>query len=92
MGRVELRAFGSLQKIFTARGWGFPAAVEIFPGETPQSLMERLGIPAEEVEAVFINGRVERKDCPLQDGDRVALVPAGIPSVHRVMLGFYGKR
>ncbi|WP_035107259.1 MoaD/ThiS family protein [Desulfovirgula thermocuniculi] len=92
MARVELRAFGSLMNIFSARGWTFPAEVEIFPGETPGTLMERLGIPPEEVEAVFVNGRVERKDCPLQDGDRVAFVPAGIPSVHRVMLGFYGKR
>jgi len=90
--RIELRAFGPLMKIFSHRGWPFPLHVEIAPGDTPGTLLKRLEIPEEQVEVVFINGRVEKKSHPLQDGDRVAFVPPGIPSIHRVMLGFYGKK
>ncbi|RKO65977.1 MoaD/ThiS family protein [Desulfofundulus salinus] len=92
MARIELRAFGPLMKIFSQRGWSLPLHVEIAPGDTPGVLLKRLEIPEEQVEVVFINGRVEKKSHPLQDGDRVAFVPPGIPSIHRVMLGFYGKK
>lgn len=91
MAKIELRAFGPLMEIFTDRGWPFPLYVEIVPGDTPETLFKRLGIPEEQVEAVFVNGRVVKKNHPLQDSDRVAFVPPGIPSIHRVMLGFYGK-
>ncbi|WP_243137102.1 MoaD/ThiS family protein [Desulfofundulus thermobenzoicus] len=92
MAGVELRAFGPLMMLFAQRGWPLPYLVAIVPGDTPAGLVQRLDIPAEQVEVVFVNGRVVPLNHPLQDGDRVALVPPGIPSIHRVMLGFYSKK
>ncbi len=49
--------------------------VPITPGESPDELRERLGIPREEVNLVFINREQAAWDTPLQDGDRVGYVP-----------------
>lgn len=54
---------------------------------TPHKLIEDLGLIQEDVEAVFINGKVLPKTTPLQNGDRVALVPPGTPGSYRITLG-----
>ena len=61
MAKVELRAFGPLMKVFSHRGWPFPLHVEIAPGDTPETLFKLLEIPEEQVEVVFVNGRVEKE-------------------------------
>lgn len=93
MNQVEVRAFGSLMKIFKDRGWPFPLAVDLPPqGITAADLATRLDIPLDRIEAVFINGRVQGVDCPVRPGDRVAFVPPGTPGPYRLLLGFTAKR
>ncbi len=41
----------------------------------------------EDVEAVFLNGKVVPKESIVKDGDRVALIPPGTPGSYRLILG-----
>lgn len=45
----------------------------------------------EDVEVVFVNGRVQPLSTVLKDQDRVAFVPHGTPGPYRVLLGFKNK-
>lgn len=47
-----------------------------------------LGIPVEEIEAVFRNGRVINIYDQVFPGDRVSFFPQGTPGPYRVFLGF----
>ncbi len=46
-----------------------------------------LHLKEEDVEAVFLNGKVVLKETIIQDNDRIALVPPGISGSYRLMLG-----
>ena len=48
-------------------------------------------LTCEDVEAVFVNGRVKPLSTVLSDQDRVAFVPHGTPGPYRVLLGFKNK-
>ncbi|HAS87967.1 MAG TPA: molybdopterin synthase sulfur carrier subunit [Desulfovibrio sp.] len=51
-------------------------AYPISEGETVTDVLERVGIPIEEVKIVFINGVSSEFDVELKDGDRVGVFPA----------------
>ncbi len=89
---VEVRAFGKLYFLFKERGWDLPKAVELTRPLTADQLREELRIPAADVEVVFVNGLVRPLSTTLWDGDRVAFVPPGIPTIHRFLMGFYDAR
>lgn len=89
---VEVRAFGKLYFLFKERGWDIPKMIELAHPLTADQLREKLQIPATEVEVVFINHLVRPLSTPLHDGDRVAFVPPGIPTIHRFLMGFYDVR
>ena len=86
---IELRAFMDLADLFRERNWPSPLEVDI-PGEmTGAQLLAMLDIPPEKVEVVFVNGRAfTSRMAVLTGGDRVALVPPGVPGTYRVLLGF----
>lgn len=89
MFTIEVRAFGKLQTLFEERGWPIPLYHE---AETPLSveeLRQQLKIPQEHVEAAFVNRLIKPLSTLLQDKDRVAFVPPGVPTIHRFNLGFY---
>jgi len=46
-----------------------------------------LQLRKEDVEAVFLNGKVVPKETIIQNKDRIALVPPGTPGSYRLMLG-----
>lgn len=86
--QIEVRAFSFLHALFSSRGWPQPLAVD-WPEPAPAGrLLEKLDIPAKEVETVFINGRARHADDLINPRDRVALVPPGTPGPYRVLLGF----
>lgn len=68
---IDLRCFATLAPLAPANADAFP----ISPGETVATLIGRLGIPAEEVRIVFVNGANADLDQPLADGDRVGIFP-----------------
>ena len=87
--RIELRAFMNLRDLFRERNWPSPLEVDI-PGEmTGFQLLTLLDIPPEKVEVFFVNGKAFNPAMAVVNGgDRVALVPPGVPGPYRVFLGF----
>jgi len=57
-------------------------------GIRAKDLIRQIQLQPDDVEVVFINGKVAAFDTILQDNDRVALVPPGTPGPYRVLLGF----
>lgn len=45
-------------------------------GDTVTSVMERLGLPQDEVHIIFINGRHVDRNAPVADGVRLGFFPA----------------
>jgi len=70
--RITLKCFATLSRFAPPDAEAFPVA----PGETPASLVARLGIPPAELKLVFVNGEHAGLDAELKDGDRVGLFPA----------------
>lgn len=88
---VEVRGLLQLAAEFKARNWPNPMTLEAdrLSGE---ELLAKLDIPAERVEVLFVNGKACRPyEATIQAGDRVALVPPGVPGPYRVLLGFVRK-
>lgn len=91
-GTIELRVFMGLVQLFKERNWTIPKTVIIEEGITGADLIAQLDIPEQQVEIIFINGKVFLPmDAMINPGDRVALVPPGTPGPYRVMLGFIKK-
>jgi hypothetical protein len=92
-GTIELHAFMGLADVFRERQWTNPT---FFPldGETSGAeLMVKLDIPMERVEVIFINRKaIAADDAVIHPGDRVALVPPGVPGPHRFLLGFKNRK
>ncbi len=89
---VEVRAFGQLKKFFKERGWPFPVYYRLGKECTALDLAQNLDLPADKIEAVFINGRVySLQEGTVKAGDRIAFIPPGTPGPYRVMLGIAQK-
>jgi hypothetical protein len=86
---IEVRAFGKLYLFFKERGWPNPTIYYPKSSLTAGELREKLDIPSQDVEAVFVNHLIRPFSTSLKEGDRVAFVPPGTPSIHRFNLGFY---
>lgn len=89
---IELHGFMDLADAFRQRGWSNP---HTFPLESELSgaqLLERLAIEPERVEVIFVNRKAFAADkAAIRPGDRVALVPPGVPGPHRFLLGFKNR-
>ncbi len=92
MPEITVKAFAKLYFLFKERGWDNPQQYRFEQPMTAEDLRQALDIPKEDVEVVFINNLIHPLSTPLEDGDRVAFVPPGIPSVHRFWLGFYDTK
>lgn len=68
---IELKCYATLAPVTPDNANAFP----ITPGETVLELVDRLGIPREEIKIVFVNGVTVELDKPLADGDRVGIFP-----------------
>ncbi len=86
---IELRAFMDLAALFRERNWPNPLEVELQGEMTGVQLLVMLDIPPEKVEVVFYNGKaLNPLTAVVTGGDRVALVPPGVPGPYRALLGF----
>lgn len=92
MSGIEVRGFGKLYFLFKKRGWPNPLEYTLKGEITAGELREELEISKDNVEAVFINRVICPLSTPINEGDRVAFVPPGIPTIHRFNLGFYGAK
>ncbi len=90
---ITFNAFSFLQKKFKEKNLPFAdARVSISSGTTARDLIFQMQLTEEEVEAVFVNGRVHPLETVLKEQDRVAFVPHGTPGPYRVLLGFKNKQ
>ncbi|SDE42438.1 thiamine S protein [Sporomusa acidovorans] len=88
---IEVRGFLHLYKYFKDRNWPSPLIIDLEGPTTGTGLAEKLEIPLEEIEIIFVNGFAQSLDYPIHAGDRVAFVPPGCPGPYRMALGFYSK-
>lgn len=87
---TTVRMFGALHTIRKEKGLQSTTQVNIPPeGCTAVDLAHELDLPLDKIEAVFINHLVYPLDYIIKPGDRVALVPTGVPGPYRMMLNIY---
>jgi hypothetical protein len=86
---INIRVFGSLRRYMDAKGLSYSLERTVpMEGLRADLAALDLGIPVEEIEAVFRNGRVINIYDLVFPGDRVSFFPHGTPGPYRVFLGF----
>jgi len=91
-GSIELHAFMGLADLFRERQWANPHDFALDHETSGAELLDALAIPRSDVEVIFVNRRAIAADCAvIHPGDRVALVPPGVPGPHRFLLGFKNR-
>lgn len=88
---IEVRGFLHLDAAFRKKHDKVPLIMELDSTITGRELAEKLEIPWDEIEVIFVNGFVQALDYVIHPGDRVAFLPPGCPGPYRIALGFYGK-
>ncbi len=93
MATLTFNAFSFLQKKLKARHVDcVNAPLEFTEGQTAGDVLKTLGIVAEDMEGIFVNGTIEGLHTPLRDGDRLAVFPPGTPGSYRLLLGLVNSR
>nr|WP_319392756.1 MoaD/ThiS family protein [uncultured Desulfobacter sp.] len=88
MGSVLFNAFSFLQTKLKAKNIPCVDAVLDFEdGQCVQDILDGLKIEPQDIEGVFVNGKISPLDTRLQDGDRIAALPPGTPGPYRLLLG-----
>ena len=88
--KIQIRMFGALHTLRRERG--LPSQAEVLvpsSGRSARDIATELDLPLNRIEGVFINHRVFGMDDLIYPGDRVALVPPGVPGPHRFLLGIH---
>ncbi len=87
---VEVRFFGLLRRWCEDNGVPNTLSVSVpEDGATAREVAERLGLPPDAIEGVFVNHTLFDLDHEVRPGDRIAFVPYGTPGPHRLFLGLY---
>jgi len=68
---IEIKLFATLTQFLPKNGDNYP----IEDGETVGSLIEKIGVPVDDVSLMFVNSLKVGLDRELQDKDRVGLFP-----------------
>jgi sulfur-carrier protein len=74
--QIEVRLFATLRRIIPEIKEKGSITAEIEDGATIADLMVKLGVPADETKVIMLNFKQAEPEDPLQDGDRVAFIPA----------------
>jgi len=72
---VHVKLFATLRQYRPGLGLGQAFPVELPAGATVGDLVQQLGLPAEEVKIVFVNGLFRNLDHVLADGDELGIFP-----------------
>ncbi len=76
MIKIELRLFATLRKYLPELGIGEPKIIELPKDTSFDELREQLKLPLEEVKVIMRNGIQTELDEIIEDGDRIAYIPA----------------
>jgi molybdopterin converting factor small subunit len=74
--QVEVRLYASLRRFAPGLGIGESLKLEADPGATLGQLRDRLGLPPDEVRVVMRNSRQAELGDVVEEGDRIAYLPA----------------
>ena len=74
--KIDVRIFATLRKYLPELGVGEAKPVELPEGATFEDLREILNLPLEEIKVIMRNGLQTDMDEIIEDGDRIAYVPA----------------
>jgi hypothetical protein len=89
---IELHGFMALADVFRERQWSNPHEFPLQREVTGAELLDLLSIEPAGVEVMFVNRKAFAADlASIRPGDRVALVPPGVPGPHRFLLGFKNR-
>ncbi|NLH83024.1 MAG: MoaD/ThiS family protein [Phyllobacteriaceae bacterium] len=92
-GTIEVVGFMDLASVFRARGWTSPHRVSLDAPIDGVTLLRLLDVPDEAVECLFVNHHaIGPADAVVRPGDRVAVVPPGVPGPHRYSLGIRQRK
>jgi sulfur carrier protein ThiS len=69
--KIQVSCFATLSRYTPPEGY-----LEAEKSDTPAKILDRLGIPREEVKIVFVNGQNSGLDVVLNENDRVGIFPA----------------
>jgi molybdopterin converting factor small subunit len=89
--KIEVRGFLQLDTILRRKFGAPPLFLELGQAVSGRELAQRLDIPIDSIEVIFINGFVHALSDEIQPGDRIAFLPPGCPGPYRIALGFYSK-
>lgn len=88
MDKIEIRCFSFLKKVCDERNLPFPFYYELEGECTALELAQKIDLPLDKIEAVFINGIASPvTEGKVKPGDRVAFIPPGTPGPYRALLG-----
>ncbi len=73
--RIKVKLFATLRRYYPELGVGEGMEIELPDGATVGQLVNRLGLPADHVRVVFINGIARDESYILSDGDEVGMFP-----------------
>lgn len=92
MGNILFNAFSFLQKKLKERNIPYSnVTIPFDDGQRVRDVLENMGIQPDEIEGVFVNGKIAPTDTRLCDGDRIAAFPPGTPGPYRLLLGMVNK-
>lgn len=69
--QIQVKTFATLKKFEPEN-----AMLDIHEGAKLADVLETLGIPAEEVKLLFVNGVHSKLDTAINPGDKISLFPA----------------
>ena len=75
MMTVHAKLFATLRRFRPEVKMGESFPVELPEGATLAQLMQKVGLPEEEVKVVFVNGLFRTGEHPLASGDEVGIFP-----------------
>jgi hypothetical protein len=89
---IEVVGFMDLAGLFKARGWSSPHRLPLAGPIGGIDLLMRLDVSLDAVESLFVNHKaIGLAEAVIRPGDRVALVPPGVPGPHRFCLGIWRR-
>jgi hypothetical protein len=89
-GTIDVVGFMDLARLFRDRGWASPHRIPLEAPIDGLALLRLLEVPETEVECLFVNHHaIGAAHAIVRPGDRVALVPPGVPGPHRYSLGIW---
>jgi molybdopterin synthase sulfur carrier subunit len=73
--QITLRVYATLCRYVPGVIAGVPVDIDLPEDATVADLIEKMEIPAREVKIAFVNGRTQRPEWLLKQGDEVGIFP-----------------